>query len=344
MRRGSFLFLFAVSGAAALIYEVVWTRLLTLHMGHGLAAASTVLAAFMGGLAAGAGAAGRYAGTMPARRALTMYAGLELAVGVLALLMPLALVAVRPLLGATYADGNGGTTFVFVRLASSVLLLCLPAACMGATFPIASRWMVRRAASAAEDAGSLYAANTLGAAAGAILAGFALIPALGLRGTTMVGVALNVIAAAGAWMIARQTIETEVATESAPVAKPAKTESHKKSKEPGQRKSHESQPIAALSRPWVAAAALGASGFASLTLQVVWTRLLVQILGPTTYAFSTVVAIFIIGIAAGAAIASRLVRRMQSPAIGLAISLLVSAGLALAAASAPIPEPDGRSR
>ena len=62
MRRGPFLFLFAVSGAAALIYEVVWTRLLTLQMGHGIAAASTVLAAFMGGLAIGAAIAGRRGG------------------------------------------------------------------------------------------------------------------------------------------------------------------------------------------------------------------------------------------------------------------------------------------
>jgi spermidine synthase len=83
----------------------------------------------------------------------------------------------------------------------------------------------------------------------------------------------------------------------------------------------------------MAAIALGASGFASLTLQVVWTRLLVQILGPTTYAFSTVVAIFIIGIAGGAAIASRLAARTNNPAVGLACSLLISAGLALAAAS-----------
>ena len=84
---------------------------------------------------------------------------------------------------------------------------------------------------------------------------------------------------------------------------------------------------------WLAAIALGVSGFASLTLQVVWTRLLVQILGPTTYAFSTVVSIFIIGLAGGAAIGSRLASRMN-PAIGLACSLLISAGLALAAASA----------
>jgi len=203
IRRGPFLLLFAVSGAAALIYEVVWTRLLTLHMGHGLAAASAVLAAFMGGLAAGAGAAGRYAGKLSPKRALTLYAALEIIIAVLAVLMPLLLLAVRPLLAAAYADGTGGAAFAFVRLASSVLLLCIPAACMGATFPIASRWMVRTASMAAQDAGGLYAANTLGAAGGAVLAGFVLIPELGLQGTTFVGVALNIIAAAGAWAIGR---------------------------------------------------------------------------------------------------------------------------------------------
>ena len=327
MRRGPFLLLFAVSGAAALIYEVVWTRLLTLHMGHGLAAASAVLAAFMGGLAAGAGAAGRIARTLPPRRALATYAILELAVGGLALVMPLALLAARPLLASTYADGNGGSLFAFVRLSTSVLLLSVPAACMGATFPIASRWIVQRAATAARDAGGLYAANTLGAAAGAILAGFWLIPALGLRGTTFVGVALNVVAAAGAWMIARGSAEE-------PEAAPAIG-----SREPrtGNKKTARSSgspiPVPG-SRPGLAAAALGVSGFASLTLQVVWTRLLVQTLGPTTYAFSTVVAIFIVGIAIGAAIASRMVAWMKSPAVGLAWSMLLSAALALAAASA----------
>jgi spermidine synthase len=322
MRRGPFLILFAVSGAAALIYEVVWTRLLTLHMGHGIAAASAVLAAFMGGLAAGAGAAGRYAGTLPPRRALKLYAGLEIAIGVLAVLLPFLLMAVRPLLAATYADGQGGATFAFVRLASSVLLLCVPAACMGATFPIASRWMVRSATTAAQDAGGLYAANTLGAAAGAVLAGFALIPALGLRGTTFVGVALNLIAAAGAWwLVSRPATVSEPAT---PVG------NRKGTRSPGSRlPALEFRP----GSPWLAAAALGASGFASLTLQVVWTRLLVQILGPTTYAFSTVVAIFIIGIAGGAAIASRLAARATRPAVGLAGALLLSSGFALAAAS-----------
>ena len=323
-RRGPFLILFAISGAAALIYEVVWTRLLTLHMGHGLAAASAVLAAFMGGLAAGAGAAGRYANHLPPRRALRVYATLEIAVGVLAVLMPLALIAVRPLLAATYLDGAGGNVFALIRLSTSVLLLSIPAACMGATFPIASRWMVRAASSAAREAGGLYAANTLGAAAGAVLAGFALIPALGLRGTTFVGVVLNVLAAAGAWAIAAgaepETGNREPGTE--------KTKESKQSRSPIPDPGFRVAP-----HLWLAALALGASGFASLTLQVVWTRLLVQILGPTTYAFSTVVAIFIIGIAIGSAISSRLVLRMTRPATGLAIALLLSAGFAVAALS-----------
>ena len=140
-----FLILFAVSGAAALIYEVVWTRLLTLHLGHGLAAASAVLAAFMGGLAAGAGGAGRIGGRLEPARALRVYAALEVAIAVLAILMPFFLTGLRPLLASAYANGSGGAAFGFLRLVTSMLLLTVPAACMGATFPIASRWMVRTA-------------------------------------------------------------------------------------------------------------------------------------------------------------------------------------------------------
>src|SRR5688500_18006197 len=274
MRRSAFLFVFAASGAAALIYEVVWTRLLTLYLGHGLAAASAVLAAFMGGLAAGAGAAGRTAGRFSPAKAMRVYAGLEIAIAILAVLMPFALIAVRPILAASYADGAGGSTFALLRLAISVALLCVPAACMGATFPIASRWMVRGAASAAQDAGALYAANTLGAAGGAILAGFALIPALGLSGTTYVGMALNAIAAAGAWMIARGV----PADEPLGIREPG-TGNRKHTASPHLRQGSggQAKPQAANRKPQVAlaAAALGASGFASLTLQVVWTRLLV---------------------------------------------------------------------
>src|SRR5690349_15106640 len=108
----AFAAIFAASGAAALIYEVTWTRLLTLEVGHGIAAASTVLAAFMGGLAAGSAIGGRIGGALDPRRALRIYAGLEVAIGILALALPFELRALNPLLAGAYADGNAGAGFL----------------------------------------------------------------------------------------------------------------------------------------------------------------------------------------------------------------------------------------
>src|SRR5262245_39056639 len=128
MRRGPFLLLFALSGAAALVYEVVWTRLLALQVGHGLAAASTVLAAFMGGLAIGAAAGGRVGQHSTPRQALRGYAVLEAGIAVFAVLLPLLLAALRPTLAALYDNGADGLAFGAARLASSLVLLSLPAA------------------------------------------------------------------------------------------------------------------------------------------------------------------------------------------------------------------------
>src|SRR5215212_7503565 len=193
--RRLFILLYAASGAAALVYEVTWTRQLTLQLGHTVAAASTVLAAFMGGLALGAWVAGRRTTS-----SLRTYAILELAVAAAAVLLPFALAASVPALARAYADGTTPAIFAVVRVAISLLLVGIPAAAMGATFPIAADWFARNAA----DTGVLYAANTAGAAIGAIAAGFFLIPAIGLRATTWVGVVLNLVAAAGAWWLASQ--------------------------------------------------------------------------------------------------------------------------------------------
>jgi spermidine synthase len=383
--RSWFALVFAASGGAALIYEVTWTRLLTLQLGHGVAAASTVLAAFMGGLAVGSALGGRYGAALDPSRALRTYAVLELLVGVLALVLPYELRALDPLLARAYADGAGGTSFGVLRLATSLLLLSVPAAAMGATFPIASRWFVQHAGHAARDAGNLYAANTIGAAVGALAAGFVLLPFLGLAGATWVGVALNIVAAGGAWQIAKTTASAH-ATAAAPLsvavgtppadtgaasrtnaalrqphpsasvgvspslakgqvdlrraksdgARPARTRRARAAQAlQGHREDAAAQP--SRRRRGLAAAALGISGFASLTLQVVWTRLLALMLGPTTYAFSTMVAVFIAGLAVGAALAARFMARPRSaataqPIVGLAICLALSVGFAAAAA------------
>lgn len=329
MGRVLFLLLFALSGAAALIYEVVWTRLLTLEVGHGLAAASTVLAAFMGGLAAGAALGGRAGQRLSPPEALRTYARLEVVIAVAAVSLPWALGLLVPLLAAVYDDGRGGLAFGVVRVLSSLVLLSVPAAAMGATFPIASRWMVRHASTISRDAGVLYAANTLGAAAGALAAGFVLLPWLGLDGATAVGVALNLCAAAGAWYLAGRVIAGEGATDRAVAsARPSR-------KGRVARRAAPSLPVEATTAglPWVAALALGLTGFASLALQVVWTRLLASILGPTTYAFSAVVAIFVLGIAGGSAAGARLARGTSRPLGPLALAVAASGLLALLGAS-----------
>src|SRR3954471_10452431 len=192
-----FLVLYLVSGAAALVYEVVWLRLLTLSMGHTAGAVGTVLAAFMGGLAAGAWAGGRKARALDTRSALRIYAALEIGVAVCALLLPLALSAMRPLLASTYANGAGGLAFDTTRIVISIALIAIPTFAMGASFPIGIV--------ASPDAGALYAANTIGAALGALLSGFVLLPAFGMFGTTLVAVALNVGAAVGALALAQCT-------------------------------------------------------------------------------------------------------------------------------------------
>jgi spermidine synthase len=316
MGRVTLLGLFALSGAAALVYEVVWTRLLTLQFGHGVAAASTVLAAFMGGLAVGAAAGGRIGQRLTPASALRAYAVLELAIAAAAVLLPFLLRSLQPLLAMVYANGDGGTAFAALRFGTSLVLLWLPAAAMGATFPVASRWMVRGASSMSDDAGRLYAANTLGAAAGALAAGFVLLPTVGLAGATAAGVFLNVAAAAGAWRLASTSPPASEPRASAGRAKPRR---------------RIARVIAG--RPLLAATALGVTGLASLTLQVVWTRLLAAILGPTTYAFSIVVAIFILGIAGGAAAAARLSRRISHAEIALGVTVLLAGGLALLAAA-----------
>jgi spermidine synthase len=327
--RRLFILLYTASGAAALVYEVTWTRLLTLQLGHTVAAASTVLAAFMGGLAIGAWLSpfdSRAAGTLAQGRRFTglrLYALLEIVVAACALLLPMALAASVPALARAYADGSAPAAFALVRVAISLALLGVPAAAMGATFPIAADWYARNAA----DTGVLYTMNTAGAAAGAIAAGFFLIPAIGLRATTWIGVLLNAIAAGGAWWLASRPEETAESAKNAEILSSKK----KKKDPPRSLRAPRFLPIASPA-PGLACAAAGVSGFAALVYEVAWTRLLALVIGPTTYAFATMAAAFITGLAIGSAVGSRLARRVERPALWLAAMLVTSSVAATGAA------------
>ena len=330
--RALFVLVYLLSGAAALVYEVVWARMLTLQMGSTVTAVGTVLAAFMGGMAGGALLAGRIAPGLERRQALRGYAALELLIAACALLVPLALAGLRPLLAVAYADGAGGAWFAAVRMLTSLTVLAMPAAAMGATLPLAVRWFVGPTESPGTAAGGLYAANTLGAALGAAGAGFVLLPGLGLTGAALVAVGLNAASAAGALGLAAAGGYADLPAAAA-AARPGRRQRTRRAR--GRPASGAAAPrrddaaggrsAPTVRRAWLVPAALALSGFVALTYEVAWTRILALILGPTTYAFSTMLAIFIAGLAAGSAIGAWLARWRGQHVFWLGLTLILGA-------------------
>ncbi len=335
-----FLLAYICSGLAGLIYEVSWTRLLTLHIGHTTAAASAVVAAFLGGLTVGAAAGGRVAVGLAPRRALRAYVGLELVVATAAFLLPFALDALTPVLRWAYQDGAGGWLFPSVRLLSCLVLVFVPAACLGATFPMAIRWFTENSANPASASGALYAANTAGAAIGAVLAGFVLIPAIGISGTVLVGMTASIVAAGAVWIVSSarrsevgavsdkysevgavsDTVKKRRVSDSAPTMSRSKR-SKQTPKEPAP------APIDSVPA-WLPALILGISGCAGLLHEIVWTRILSLILGPTTYAFAATLAAVIAGVAIGSAAGALVARWSRHPSLWLIVAL---AGAAISA-------------
>jgi spermidine synthase len=308
-----FLALYCLSGAAALLYEVAWLRLLALHLGHTVAAVSTVLTAFMGGLAAGALVAGRRSETLTPTMALRACAFLEILIAVSAVVVPVVIAAAHPLLAATYADG-AGAWFGPTRVAIAFAAVAVPTLAMGATFPFAVRASSGRTEHRPlrSSAGAVYAANTIGAAVGAAVTGFVLLPALGLRGTTLVGVGINLIVAAGFWMLARRAPAPGAPALSAPALKAPDALAP-------------SAPNAPSAPGALVLTAIGASGFIGLAYEVAWTRVLAMVVGPTSYAFSGMLVTFIAGIGLGAVAGEMLARRMARPVVALAMMFLVGA-------------------
>ncbi len=322
-----FLLAYASSGLAGLVYEVGWTRLLTLELGRSMAASSTVLAVFMGGLAAGAAVAGRLAASMSARRALRVYAALECGVAVLALALPLELHAAAPLFAWAYRDGNGGATFALIRVAVSILLLLLPTLVLGATFPFAVRCFASHRPDASRRVSAIYAANTVGAAIGTALAGFVLLPTLGLTGTLLTGAGFSVLAGVIAGVLSTRLTDADATAPATALASdgppPTQTRTHRPNK-----KGDVAPSVAAVTaQPVLAAVLLAVTGAATFSAEVAWTRVIALLVGPSTYAFAAVVTVFVAGTAIGATIAAGLPRRIPA---GVAVALCLSAATAAA--------------
>jgi len=313
-----FLAAYTCSGIAGLVYEVTWTRLLTLHLGHTTAAASTVVGAFLLGLALGAALVGRAARTLTRAGALTAYARLEVAVAVVALALPAALAACTPVVGWAYRDGAPGLAFPLVRVTLAVALVLLPAVALGATFPLAIRWFASDSPARTRRTAMLYATNTLGAAGGAVLAGFVLIPVVGVARTLAFGAAASVLSAALAWLAGRRDEAGPIAADTSAVS----ATRTRRGKGGGSSVAGSEPPPRRL---WLAAGVLGLSGFAALLHEIAWTRILALSIGPTTYAFAAALAAVITGAAAGSWIGTWLVGRVRQPALWLALTLAAAA-------------------
>ncbi len=265
--------LFMASGAAGLIYQVVWTRDLVLVFGNTTQAIVTTVTAFLAGL--GIGSLLGAAIGVKLRWPLAVYGLLETAVAVLALFVPLAFDAIATVFRSAYLSLPAGEV-ALIRFGLAFFALTPVTLIMGLTLPILTRHLVRADPDVGERIARLYGLNTLGAVLGTVVSGYVLIELLGLRGSTFVAVVLNLGAGAGALLIARTVPKTQEVRSPAAGRRP---------------RLH--------GRQWLLLGVTFASGLVSLALEVLWTRLLQQGTGSSIYIFVAVLAIFLFGIAGG---------------------------------------------
>ncbi len=308
-----FALLFVFSGAAGLLYEVVWSRMLVRVFGVTAFAVSTVLVSFMGGLALGAAVFGGIAER--SRRPLRLFAFLEAGVAAYALFLPLPLEGVDFVYATVFpALPESFLLRSIVRFVLCAAVLLVPTVLMGGTLPALGQGLIRDPREIAGGVGLLYFLNTLGAAAGCYLAGFHLIPALGLLRTTLVAAALNASVASAALVFERRWAE-RIPSSAA------------RSRTPAAGTVGQTAPVTPLAWPlWVAAG----SGLAALSFEVVWFRVLILVFGSTVYSFSAMLAVFLAGIAVGSAWIGGIADRSPKPVRLLVWTQGAVAGAAIA--------------
>jgi spermidine synthase len=298
------------SGAAGLIYQVAWVRLLGLTFGVTIYAISTVLAAFMGGLAIGSLIGGRRSDQ--SRRPLRLYGCVELGVGLTALLTPWAFLALQQVYATVDASIAG-----LVRAVLAFTVLLVPTALMGATLPLAVRGVRGARAESNRSRGDawamalLYATNTAGAIVGCLLGGFVLIGRLGLTDTIALAAAANLVAGIGALLLGgRQSPTMSAAELKSPLEEPSRAERQ---------------------RSLVALVAFAVSGAVSLAYEVVWSRILAVLFDSSIYGYVLMLATVLAGIAIGGALGGLLVRWRASPRLATTTFAALEVGIGLAA-------------
>ena len=310
---------FLISGFTGLVYETIWTRLMVRVVGASPLAVSLVLTVFMAGLGLGSWLAGRWIHKIPRHRhILAGYGILELGIGLCGLVLPLLIDLTLPVFSLMYNQLYETYWLYNVLLLFMVMLLfLLPATLMGATLPLLGRFYTLRLNHLGRRLGRLYALNTIGAALGSLAAGFWLINRLGVDGALYAATILNVligfacIYAGLRWKVvdrAPGSGSADVHGETDPLLP--------------------NRPNPAFIRN-ATLLVFALSGFCAMAYEVIWTRLIELLIGPTVYSLSIVLAAFIGGLAIGSWVFGKLADRMGSPVWWLILTQLAAAVLAL---------------
>ncbi|OGO26056.1 MAG: hypothetical protein A2Y54_06975 [Chloroflexi bacterium RBG_16_51_16] len=265
--------IFLLSGAAGLIYEVVWERLLELYFGVTNVSIILILSAYMAGLGLGSLAGGQL--SLLTKKPILLYGLIELGVAIFGILSPSLIVWI--------GSATAGSAYLQVFLISFAILL-IPTFLMGMTLPLLSRAFVRRVERAGEIVGLLYGINTLGAALGALLAGFVLIGWMGLNGSTFFACGLNVLAGFSALAIYQARTDVDH-----PLARVRKAAQVRRTR---------SIPTYIPGYATILVVS-GVVGFLGLGYEILWIRILAIVNKNTVYGFPAILGIFLIGLALG---------------------------------------------
>ena len=289
------LIFFFISGATGLIYEVVWTRLLTRVMGNTHYSIATVLTIFMAGLALGSYLGGRWIDRK--KNTLLFYAALEGAIGLYCLLVPSIIESASPLFEWVYqTQTESYSKASLYRFFICGVILLIPTSLMGATLPVLSKYVSHNRMFVGRDVGTLYSFNTFGAVFGAMSSAFIFMRIWGVLATIWFAAALNIGIAVTIYLL----FQSDVSATS--------------KEEPGQ--TNESMESSSLGANTIfILLAFGFSGWSALTYQVAWNRILSLLLGSSIYAFSLILTTFILGLALGTLVFSRRVNKFKNPLV-----------------------------
>jgi spermidine synthase len=283
---------FFSSGAAALVYQVAWQRILALHSGVGIYSIAMIVGSFMAGLGAGSHLGGVLSTRVTPRRALRIFAACELGIaafGAVSCHLYYDVLFVRH--SALYGQPWRAALLHFAGL-------LLPTLLMGMSLPFLVRAFVSGAAGAGRVVGLLYGVNVLGAAAGALMTPWVLVRFLGIRGAVLAAVAGNIAAALQTLLLDRLAPPVDAA-DPVPADAPAVVD--------GTSEAAGTWPFAL----WLGLYAL--SGFCALSLEILWFRLMDVAVKSTAFTFGTVLAIYLLGSGAGSVLGSGLVARVRRP-------------------------------